>query len=97
MQSNTADIVDWENRLTMNPARRQEIDDIIRQYQPGEDGLYDASATPGSPSLNLLHIRQMTKLEAPFSVAELIKVSDGEPLSTNRSRSGGYSYVRRAE
>lgn len=92
-----ANIVGWENKLDMNQASRQEIDAIIRQYQPCEGGLYDASATPGSPSLNLLHLRQMTKLDAPFSVAKLIKVSDGKPLSTNRSRAGGYSYVRISE
>jgi hypothetical protein len=90
-----AAIVGWENKLTLNLARRQEVDAIIRQYQPDEDGLYDASRTSGSPSLNLLHVRRMVKLEAPFSVAELIKTSDGKPLSTNRSRAGGYSYVRK--
>ena len=93
--SYAADIVGWENKLTMSESIRQEVDAIIRRYQPGEDGLYDASATPGSPSLNLLYVRRMVKLEAPFSAAQLIKTSDGKPLSTNRSRSGGYSYVRR--
>ena len=94
--SYTADIVGWENKLTMISARHQEVDEIIRQYQRGKDGLYDASATPGSPSLNLLHIRRTVKLDAPFSVSELIKTSDDKPLSTSRSRSGGYSYVRKA-
>ena len=97
--SYTADIVGWENKLTMTAARRQEVSDILNRFQPGEgeDGnpLYDASPTPGSPSLNLLHVRRMVKLDAPFSVAELTKISDGKPLSTKRSRSGGYSYVRR--
>jgi hypothetical protein len=96
--SYTAEIVGWENKLTMTPARRQEVNATLKTFQPGEgegdDRLYNASSTPGSPSLNLLHIRRMVKLDAPFSVAELIKVSDGKPLSTNRSRSGGHSYVR---
>ena len=96
--SYAADVVGWENKLTMTEARRQEVSDALNRFQPGEgeDGnpLYNASQTPGSPSLNLLHVHRMVKLDAPFSVAELTKISDGKPLSTNRSRSGGYSYVR---
>ena len=96
--SYTADVVGWENKLAISASRREAVSNILKKYQPGEgedDGpLFDASRTQGSPSLNLLHVREMTKLDAPFSVAQLIKLSDGKPLSTNRSRSGGFSYVR---
>ena len=45
--------------------------------QRTENGLYDSSSTPGRPSLNLLRIRKLVRLTPPFSVANLIKISDG--------------------
>lgn len=86
--SYTADIVGWENKRTINPARRQEVDAILEKHQPTEPGL------EGNSGINLIHVRRMTKLETPFSVGELIKISDGKPLSANRSRAGGFSYIR---
>ena len=91
----TADIVGWENKLTMTAARRREVNGVIETLQPGEGTLYDYSQT-SNPSLNLLHVRRMVKLDSPFSVASLVKTSDDKPLSTIRSRSGGWSYVRRS-
>ena len=62
--------------------------------QPDENGLYNMSDDPGTSSLNLLHVRRMFKFTEPFSVSRLIKISDGKPLATNRTRGGGHSYVR---
>ncbi len=42
----------------------------------------------------MLSIRNLQRLEKPFSVTDLIKISDGQPLSTNRERAGGWSYVK---
>lgn len=86
--SYTADIVGWENKRTINPARRDEVDAVLARYQHTEPGL------EGNAGINLIHVRRMTKLETPFSVGELIKISDGKPLSANRSRAGGFSYIR---
>ena len=86
--SYTADIVGWENKRTINPARRQEVDSILEKHQPTEPGL------EGNSGINLIHVRRMTKLATPFSVGELIKISDGKPLSAKRSRAGGFSYIR---
>ena len=90
----TADIVGWEDKTSLTPGRRSEINEIISTYQQGEESLYDLSPTPGKPSLNLLHIQRLVKLTSPFSVSNLIKISDGLPLSTNRQRAGGWSPVR---
>ena len=92
--SYTADIVGWEDKTKLERARRDEVTEIIRAFQCTEDGLCDK--TPGRSSLNLLSIRKLDRLTPPFSVANLIKIRDGKPLSTNRSRSGGWSYVRRS-
>ena len=100
--SYTAKIVGWEDKTTMSRSRRRELTEALRKYQPGEKGhdmeeagLYDASNSPGYPSINLLHIRQLAKYDPPFSVSRLIKISDDMPLSTNRTRSGGWAYVHR--
>ena len=92
-----SDIVGWEDKTAMTAARQQEVTAIIEQHQTKEGGLYFDAAASGAISLNLLHVRRMVELQEPFSVARLIKLSDSKPLSTNRSRSGGYSYVRMAE
>ena len=82
------------DKTSLTPGRRSEINEIISTYQPGEESLYDLSPTPGKPSLNLLHIQRLVKCTSPFSVSNLIKISDGLPLSTNRQRAGGWSAIR---
>lgn len=98
--SYAAQVVGWEDKTTMTDLRRREVTEAIQEFQSrerghdlDEAGLYNASTTPGKPSINLLHIRNLYKYDSPFSVANLIKESDGLPLSTNRTRSGRWSYV----
>lgn len=89
-----ADIVGWldKRKLDKNGAEWKRIDKSIRDggYDPGIYGAEEGM-------VNLVFIRSLVKLAAPFSVASLIKISDGEPLSTNRTRSGGWSYVIKGE
>ena len=92
--SYTADIVGWENKLELTQSRRRAIEETIKSFQPGEECLYDYSKTPGMPSLNLVHIRGLVKLPSPFSVTNLIKISDGKPWSPNKTSPGGWSRVR---
>ncbi len=87
------EIVGWDDKRSLSPAKRALIEEIIKLLQPGEKELYDASPAPGGVSLNLLHVRRLQRLEKPFSVDRLIKVRDGGRLSPNRSMSGGWSYV----
>ena len=97
----TAQVVGWEDKTRMTQGRREEVTLTIRKYQPGERtddmeeaGLYNASGTPGKPSINLIHIRRLFKYEPPFSVSRLIKVN-GYALADNRTRGGGWSYVHK--
>ncbi len=92
--SYTADIVGWENKTNLTQARRREIEEVIKSFQPGEEYLYDNSKTPGKPSLNLVHIRGLVKLPSPFSVTNLIKISDDKPWSPDKKSPGGWSRVR---
>lgn len=88
-----ADIVGWEDKRVLPETKKQVINRLIATLQPGDKELYDASKGGTGESVNLLYIRRLEKVSVPFSVAQLRKVSDGEPLSTARTTSGGWSYV----
>lgn len=97
----TAQVVGWEDKTRMTAARRAQVTEALRKYQPGETGynmeeagLYNESGTPGKPSINLIHIRRLFKYDPQFSVSRLIKV-DGYALADNRTRGGGWSYVHK--
>ena len=87
--SYTPDIVGWEEKTILTQQRFQELDRMIRQSQPGEGGLYSNSEMPGGHSLNLIHIQRLIGLNDPFSISNLIKISDGKPYSTNKQSPGG--------
>lgn len=97
--SYNAEIVGWEDKTLMSRERIAEVHAIIKEYQPNQSGLYLRIPATQNEServpVNLLHVRFLTKLPEPFSVSELIKESDRKPLSPNRQRSGGWSYVQR--
>ena len=87
-----AEIVGWEDKRQLGEVRRKEVTDALDCYQPDEGGLVNL-ASDGGISVNLISIRGFGRFAEPFSVDKLIKKSDGKPLSTNRSRPGGYAYV----
>jgi len=86
-----AEIVDWEDKRQIPPDRLRLLNKRIRKLQPKEKEIYPT--VRGRECRNLLSIRNLRPLRKPFSVAQLTKISDGQPLSSNRSRSGGWSYV----
>ena len=90
----TAEIVGWDNKRTLSDSKRHVLNRIIYCLQPTEGGVYDASRTGEGKSVNLLHVRRLQRLESPFSVERLIKVSDGESVSAGRTTAGGWAYVR---
>ena len=88
-----ADIIGWADKTSLSQSDFAEIDRKIKigRYDPG---LYDFDPPlQGKNMINLLYIKRLIKLTSPFSVSKLTKISDGKPLSTNRTRSGGWSYV----
>ena len=88
-----AEIVCWEDKRDLSEAKRQVINRVIGALQPDEKELYNSAKNGTGESVNLLHIRRLQKVPVPFSVEQLLKVSDGKPLSTARTTSGGWSYV----
>lgn len=93
----TAEIVNWEDKAAMSPQRKDEVDSRIKAAQPDEGGFNEEGRTPADkPSVNLLTIRNLEKLNRIFSVTELIKDSDAAPVRP-RVQPGGFSYIRRRE
>jgi hypothetical protein len=88
-----AEIVGWDDKRTLSKESKEVINRLIAALQPGERELYNAAKGGTGESVNLLYVRRLQKISAPFSVAQLRKTSDGEPLSTARTTSGGWSYV----
>ena len=95
--SYTATIVGWEDKTQLTNNRKQELLSILYEFQPDEEGLYNHSKNPDKPSLNLIHIQDLTKLDHPFGVGSFLKVSDNRPYSRNQRSSGGWSHVRLAK
>ena len=89
----TANVIRWEDKTQLGTFRKNLIERRLQQYQPKEEGLYNAAGEGNGTSLNLLTVLQVTKIERPFDVRLLVKIEDGEPLSPNRTRSGRWSYV----
>ncbi len=89
-----AEIVGWEDKRVLSPERQAEINRQIAELQPGEGQLYHASKAAGGESVNLIHISHLRRMDPPLRVSQLTKASDGQPASENRTRSGGFTYVR---
>jgi hypothetical protein len=87
------EIVGWENKTELSPMKRALIEKIIKELQPNEDHLYNASPAQGT-SVNLLYVRRVRKLPQPFSVTQLTKLNDGKALSNGRQTAGGWAYVQ---
>ena len=67
---------------------------LLVRHTPREKELYDASMMEGGRSVNLLHVRRTRRVPKPFSVARLIKTTDGTPVSDQRTTAGGWTYIR---
>lgn len=86
-----ATIIGWEDKQKMPDERRALLDQHIKRHQPGEEEIY-LTSNKGQDCVNLIHVQNLQKLHAPFSVSNLIKLSDDSPYKP-RTQAGGYSYV----
>jgi hypothetical protein len=87
------EIVGWDNKRQIDWPRLRVLNRIIYVFQPTEDGVYMTAGPDAIECVNLLSVRRLRRLSAPFSVDQLIKISDGKPMSTARTTSGGWAYV----
>jgi hypothetical protein len=86
------EIIGWENKFEIDPAHLARLNDHIKKYQPGETEIYMTGGN-NKPSINLISIRNMERLETPIHVSSFIKLSNNQPLKP-RTTSGGWSYIK---
>jgi 5-methylcytosine-specific restriction endonuclease McrA len=84
-------IVNWQDKRELTKKQHAELNARVARDQPDEGSVY--LEMNGKPCVNLLTVVGMERLQAPFPVGVLTKVSNGEPLGL-RTRSGGWSEVR---
>lgn len=87
------EIVGWDDKRRLEDDKLHVLNRLIYLLQPTEGGVYKKAKPDGSDCVNLLYVRRLRELSEPFSVAELIKADTGEPVSTQRTTSGGWAYV----
>jgi len=90
-----AKIVGWRDKraLASDKAALAHLNQHIKDYQPSEKDIY-LTIGDGKPCVNLITVVDVKRLETQIPVSCFIKTSDGKPLSSNRSRSGGWSPVQ---
>lgn len=88
-----AEIVGWDDKRTLSGDRQRVLNRLVYTLQPDEGGLYDASGAVTGESVNLIHVRRARRIRTPFSVSQLVNVTDGQRLSDKRTTSGGWVYV----
>jgi 5-methylcytosine-specific restriction endonuclease McrA len=86
-----ADIIGWEHKQDISPARLRELNDHITQYQPGEEEIY-LHTKSGAVCVNLLSVINLTRVPNQFSVTNLVKIKKNAPLKA-RTQAGGWAYV----
>jgi hypothetical protein len=87
------EIVGWDNKREIGWPKLRVLNRVIYVFQPTEDGVYMTSGPDAIECVNLLYVRRLRRLSAPFSVNQLVKTSDSQPVSTARTTSGGWAYV----
>ena len=88
----TCEIVGWDDKRELVGRKREIIQAVIEKLQPEEEEVY--AERRGVECVNLLHVWRMKEISRPFSVAELINIRHGQPVSDNRSTAGGWVYVQ---
>ena len=87
-----AEIVNWEDKRNIVDSRLNVINKQLKKYQPSEENGCYLETDTGKSYVNLISIINLQKLENPFRVGNLIKISNNEPYK-ERTRSGGTSAV----
>lgn len=91
----TGELVGWYDKDALTEDELMVMNRIIYIFQQTEPGIY--LALNNKPIKNLLLVWRLRRLSQPFSVEELIKISDVFPVSPDRTTAGGYSYVKNPE
>ena len=88
-----AKAVGWQDKRKLDEAARTPLNQHIQQFQQSEGSIF-LNVKAGKPCVNLISVVDLERVQSPFPVSCLIKISNGEPLK-NRERSGGWVAVRK--
>lgn len=80
-----ADIVGWEYKKDLSEFRLNELNNHIKEYQPGEKEVYAKGVNP-------IAIKNLRRFTYPIPKALFLKIDDNTPYA-GRPLSGGYGYV----
>ena len=83
-------IVGWEDKQQISKNRLEQFKDHINNFQPGEKGRFIEDVK----AVNLLSIKDLIKIQNPFHVNNLTKLSDNTSVKV-RTTTGGHSYVNK--
>jgi len=90
-----AEIVGWENKreLLNNSEKLKKLNKQIGKNQPIQKEVYFYSDEEKTKAcVNLIEVVNLRKLDIPFHVGNLVKISDGTPYKP-RTQPGGWSPV----
>lgn len=87
-----ARIVGWRDKHDIGEAELETLNKRIKQLWPKEEAIY-RKGNGDKECVNLISIVRLEKIDNPFPVSYLIKVSDKLPLAETRTQSGGWSPV----
>ncbi len=79
------EIVGWENKQKLLPARLEFLNEHIKNFQPKETDIYENG-------INLISIKNLRKLSQPIHVSQCYKISNGTQLK-QRTQAGRWSYL----
>lgn len=88
-----AEIVGWEHKGEIEASRLADLNQHIKKHQPGETEIYMVGGND-KPSVNLISVIDLERLETPIPVSSFVKLSNNKPLKP-RTTSGGWSYVKK--
>ena len=90
----TGQIVAWADTTSMPDEQRGRVYEEIQQRQPAASTLYGSGhGAIGRPSVNLLTVAGLERLDSPFPASELTRVSDGRPYASGRATASGWVSV----
>lgn len=85
-----AEIVGWDNKQELSSKQLEILNQHIEKFQSNEEEIY--LTTGGTECINLISIVNLQKLTNQFSVKNLIKLNNEEPLQP-RTQPGNWAYV----
>lgn len=74
-------VVGFQDKRKLSESERQSIEVQIQKHQAERQLYMDVN---GKACVNLIHVRQLTRLQKPFPTTNLTKIGDGKPLLAGR-------------